>query len=123
MDDSFTLSGSTHQPSTQGPINELYLLKGTMGIRKTKVDVLVIMPLTSAGRKYKVLGLVSTSQAYLSPSLCVRKLEWGGITEVQFASIVQKAGVKVQKSMNEETDFFVTKLNAETACLDDARSG
>ena len=94
-----------------------------MGIRKTKVDVLVTMPLTSAGRKYKVLGLVSTSQAYLSPSLCVRKLEWGGITKAQFASIVQKAGVKVQKPMNEETDFFITKLNAETACIQDARSG
>ena len=26
MDDSLTLSGSTNQPSTQGPINELYLL-------------------------------------------------------------------------------------------------
>lgn len=40
---------------------------------------------------YKVLNHGSTSQAYLSPSLCVKKLERGGITKAQFASVVQKA--------------------------------
>ena len=81
------------------------------------------MPLISAGRKYKVLKHLSKSQAYLYPSLCHRRLECCGITEAQFASVVQKAVVKVQKPTNKEADFFVTKLNAETPCLEDARSG
>ena len=37
---------------------------------------------------YKTLKYGSMATPYLSPSLCISRLEWGGITKAQFANVV-----------------------------------
>ena len=40
---------------------------------------------------YKTLKYGSMATPYLSPSLCISELEWGGITKAQFANVVSLA--------------------------------
>ena len=63
---------------------------------------------------YKNIKHGSISQAYLSPSLCVKKLEWGGVTKAQYASVVENAkGDKVRDLTQQNRGWSHDKVKHE----------
>ena len=56
----------------------------------------------------------SMATAYLSPSLCIRRLEWGGITKAQFANVVSLAKEqKIRELKRQNRDWSPAKAEIE----------
>lgn len=63
---------------------------------------------------YKTLKYGSMATAYLSPSLCIRRLEWGGITKAQFANVVSLAKEqKIRELKRQNRDWSPAKAEIE----------
>ena len=63
---------------------------------------------------YKTLKYGSMATPYLSPSLCISKLEWGGITKAQFTNVVKMAKEqKFRELKRQNRDWSVAKAEIE----------
>ncbi len=63
---------------------------------------------------YKTLKYGSMATPYLSPSLCISRLEWGGITKAQFTNVVKIAKEqKFRELKRQNRDWSVAKAEIE----------
>lgn len=77
---------------------------------------------------YKTLKYGSIATPYLSPSLCISRREWGGITKAQFTNMVKVAKEQKFRELRQQNrDWSVAKAEIEsdewaTHCLNGLES-